>query len=354
MRSFPLVVAAALASCVSPASVLRRMTPQEPFVAAAVPPAPDYSRDEAWLSLPGRPGGADAALPDAPVAATPAVDVFYVHPTTSVAARWNTPWDDAGARAGAVDGGTRIQASVFNAVGAIYAPSYRQASGVAFLRSTADGDRAIEVASADVLAAFRSFLQRTGGRRPFILAGHSQGSFLLARLLQDASLDRSRLVAAYLVGAPLRAAGLGGARACAGPRETGCVVTYNARAPGHVRNELDFEALDAVDAASAPLCVNPVLGRTGPDAAARSAHSGAVFFDAGEPARLAYFASAACDGGRLVVESGPLPWRGWMPALLTRLMGGTNAHPVEYQLFYGDLRADAARRAEAWRQQHVP
>jgi hypothetical protein len=29
-------------------------------------------------------------------------------------------------------------------------------------------------------------------------------------------------------------------------------------------------------------------------------------------------------------------------------MGGTNFHPVEYQLFYVDLRLDAARRVGAF------
>lgn len=54
-------------------------------------------------------------------------------------------------------GATGIQATAFNGCCAVYAPRYRQANGMAFTRSSADGDRAIDVACGDVrVAAFVS------------------------------------------------------------------------------------------------------------------------------------------------------------------------------------------------------
>jgi hypothetical protein len=37
-----------------------------------------------------------------------------------------------------------------------------------------------------------------------------------------------------------------------------------------------------------------------------------------------------------------------MSGVLLWVMGGQNYHPIEYQLFYADLRRDAARRFEAY------
>ena len=40
----------------------------------------------------------------------------------------------------------------------------------------------------------------------------------------------------------------------------------------------------------------------------------------------------------------PLPARDVLSDVLLRVMGGENYHPIEYQLFYVDLRDDARRR----------
>ena len=58
----------------------------------------------------------------------------------------------------------RGQASAFNAVGAIWAPRYRQATFGAFLTDKAEADKALDFAYRDVAAAFDEFLQRS--RRP--------------------------------------------------------------------------------------------------------------------------------------------------------------------------------------------
>lgn len=346
-------VAIAVAVVFFPQALARAaMTPGGEFDPAAVPPAPDYARDEAWLALPSTKDDADVALPELP-AADPAlapVDVFYVHPTTSIAAQWNTPADCAEVRAASVRGGTLIQASVFNGCCAVYAPAYRQASGMAFVAPTPSGNRAIALAYSDVAAAFEEFTRRTGGKRPFVVAGHSQGAVLAARLLRErvAPFDtRRRLVAAYLVGAPLAESDLSGLHACTRPEETGCVVTFNARGPHHVRDALEFGTQVPEEAR---LCVNPTLGAVSSEAVPRERHAGAVFFDSAHPALLPAFASSRCTGGRLVVSDlQPLPNRDALSGVLLWVMGGENYHPIEYQLFYGDLRKDAQRRIGAYR-----
>ncbi|HEY1099381.1 MAG TPA: hypothetical protein VGF99_10645, partial [Myxococcota bacterium] len=59
--------------------------------------------------------------------------------------------------------------------------------------------------------------------------------------------------------------------------------------------------------------------------------------------------SSSCTDGRLVVsEMKPLPRRGAMDVILLAMMGGTNLHPIEYQLFFMDLRRDLGRRVAAF------
>ena len=223
-----------------------------------------------------------------------------------------------------------------------------KASGIAFTASSPDGERAIGVAYADVVAAYEEFTRRTSSERPLILAGHSQGAFLAARLLREriaGSEARARLVAAYLIGAPLTDADLGVLHACAAPTETGCVVTFNARGPRHRRAESEFVTHAPEEA---QLCVNPTLGAAAEEAAPAARHGGAVFFDSARPALLPAFAASQCAGGRLVVRDlQPLPKRDLMSGVLLWVMGGENYHPIEYQLFYADLRRDAARRLAA-------
>ena len=60
------------------------------------------------------------------------------------------------------------------------------------------------------------------------------------------------------------------------------------------------------------------------------------------------FASAQCQGGRLVVSLTGRPPRDFMSRLLDRTLGPGNYHPIEYQLFFADIRESAAERLRTW------
>ena len=346
-----LVIGGVVVACCTPQLVTSMMRPHSAsFDDEVHPPAPDYSSDNAWLALPGTVDDADVALPAFPAVdvAAAAVDVFYLHSTSSLQRRWNSSAFDEEIRTASQRGGTLIQASAFNGCCRVFAPEYRQASGDAFTAPSPSGEQAKNLALGDVTAAFREFRRRTGPR-PFIVAGHSQGSVLGAQLLKEviaSSDERSHLVAAYLIGAPLSVDDVGGVPACASPTQTSCVVTWNARGVGHTPNPIDFQGTGPEDQR---LCVNPVLGMATSSPSSPAQHHGAVFFDAKVPAVLPAFLGAQCSQGRLVVSDvGPLPERDVMSGVLLWVMGGTNFHPVEYQLFYVDLRLDAARRVASF------
>lgn len=341
--------AAALSRC-APEVVMSMMRPDAAsFDDEVHPPAPNYVDDDAWLALPSTVDEADVALDESPAVGLDAgVDVFFLHSTSSLRPRWNTGIEDEEARAASIRGGTLIQASAFNKCCRVFAPAYRQATGSAFTEPSASGELAKDLAFGDVKAAFAEFRRRAGAR-PFILAGHSQGSVLGARLLKEVITgeEPAHLVAAYLIGAPLTVHDVGGAPACASPTQTGCVVTYNARGPGH--DGAHPLELIGPEPAAERLCVNPVLGAASGSMAPSSSHHGALFFDARAPAVLPAFVSAQCSSGRLVLTGmRPMPERDALSGALLWVMGGENFHAIEYQLFYVDLRLDAARRAASF------
>jgi hypothetical protein len=136
---------------------------------------------------------------------------------------------------------------------------------------------------------------------------------------------------------------------CASPEQTGCIIGWNARGSGYEPGTFEF--------ASAPgtqLCVNPLSWRHDEVAMPASANHGAVFLDAEPPLFAPGFASAQCQNGRLVVSLTARPPRDFMSRLLDRTLGPGNFHPIEYQLFFAEIRENAAQRVRAWLSSRAP
>lgn len=341
---------------------LSALTPAGPFDPGSVPAPPDYADPAAWSALPERDDAADAALPEMPAGdqTRAPVDVFYLHPTSYVGSAWNGPVNDTKLNADTDRVATRIQASAFNGCCAVYAPRYRQANGTAFSHPSADGQRAMDLAYSDVREAFRRFLGRRGGSRPFFVASHSQGSALAFRLLRDEISGtplRRELVAAFLIGAPIMekavALAIPDIPPCASPEQVGCILGWNARSPDYVPGVFEFRSLGLEGTPAGDggprLCVNPLSFRHDEAAAGTDENRGAVFLDADPPLVAPRFASAQCRDGTLVVaETGDAP-RDFMSSLLDRSLGKGNYHAFEVQLFFLNIRHNASVRVEAWR-----
>lgn len=192
------------------AGLKEALMPLFPYNIEKTPPAPDYWMPEAWAALPFREDEADVtpantAYPQAQDNAM--ADVFFVHPT-GYASRdsWNAPWDGSKA-AKETANMMRYCASVYNAACRVYAPRYRQCTVYAVLdNETSSGIKAIDLAYSDVERAFEHYIEFWNAGRPFILAGHSQGTFHLLRLLQEKVINRpfaGRMIASYLIGYPI-------------------------------------------------------------------------------------------------------------------------------------------------------
>ncbi|WP_333839129.1 DUF3089 domain-containing protein [Novosphingobium sp.] len=342
---------------------IRAFAPQ-PALAAR-----DYAGPELWLARPGLrddpaqwlPAGVQRETTAAPgSAAPPRAAVFYVHSTTYLSrAEWNAPISDADSqrRAGLL---TAATASAFSGAGPVWVPRYRQAALGAFLSTGPDRQRAIDVAYGDVAAAFGLFVEQTPAEMPIVIAGHSQGALLVARLLRDrvrgTPLAR-RVAAAYAIGWPM-AARLAppalGLPVCAQPDQAQCLVSWMSfAAPADPSLLLlGYHVFpDGTPADATLVCVNPLSGRSDRQAMPASANRGTLLPDKADllteragpmvPAQ----AGAACDArGLLVLDRAPRTGQFVLP--------GNNYHVYDIPLFWANLRADVIRRTAGWYRRH--
>ena len=288
--------------------------------------------------------------------------IFFIHPTSYFSrAAWNAPLDDADANARARLF-LRGMASAFNRAGEVYAPRYRQATLGAFLTTDrATADRAIAAAYADVLAAFDQFVSEQPADRPIILAGHSQGSLHLTRLLRERVAGKplaKRIVAAYVVGWPVSLdtdVAAMGLPVCATAEATGCLIGWSSYAepadPSSVLTVYDlttgFDGRPRKD--TRMLCVNPLTGT--PDSGAEaSANLGTLKPDATftQAEVLVGAVPARCDDDRGFLLIGSPPDLGGY------VLPGNNYHVYDYPLFWMNVRADVARRLEAYTGRKAP
>jgi hypothetical protein len=188
----------------------------------------DYSIAAHWLNI--------------PVTNKP-VDVFYLYPTAwtpdsqtnSIYCDINNPSMLTGAAFA-----FNFQATAFETVGNIYAPFYRQLNA-ALAQSKTEAERwklADSIPVADVMAAFEYYIDHYNKGKPFILAGHSQGShtmfFLLSRYMQANPKVYERMIAAYAVGYPLTASFMVAnkhLKFAKGPDDLGVIISFNTQSP---------------------------------------------------------------------------------------------------------------------------
>jgi hypothetical protein len=334
------------------------LDPQVPFQTYDPPPAPDYARADAWALLDQRTSNSGPAA------------VFFVHSTTYSGGReWNSPIGDPEALSYLRRVVLPNYAAPFARAGGVSAPLYRQASLYTRMTLRDDAREARTFAYRDVEAAFDVFMARHP-QGPVILAGVEQGGELLDRLVRervatDAALRR-RLVAVYLIDTLVAVERLADETpACIRPDQTGCVLAWSEVRAGQsgvgaaarrLRRALVWDdAGHLVDLAGRPaLCVNPVLGAAvdtpAPQRMSRGATNATGLEWGARPALMTREISADCEGGLLRTDYRDLE------SLQARGDWAERRKSQPYNLFYGDVEADAQARVAAWqaRQSNPP
>jgi hypothetical protein len=231
-----------------PASAQTAAAPAQPGTATETPKPNDYSDGKAWLCRPGRTDAcaidhtttviaADGRLSREPWTAAPgaSIDCFYVYPTVSTDPTPNSDMTADPAELNVV----RQQFARFGSKCRQYAPLYRQVTLAGLRRMLAPGGAVTldtGVQYDDVRDAWNYYLQNDNKGRGVVLVAHSQGSFILNRLIReeiDGKPIQSRLVSAILLGTTIavpRGKDVGGSfqhvPLCKAPSQIGCLITF--------------------------------------------------------------------------------------------------------------------------------
>ncbi|MCP5432813.1 MAG: DUF3089 domain-containing protein [Alphaproteobacteria bacterium] len=338
--------------------------PDEDIFATEPPPAPDYASSEAWAALPYRADAADTApagFAPIPDDAAPA-DVFFVHPTTYFGKQnWNQPLDDAAVNQATDERSIRNQASVFNGCCRIYAPRYRQATFYVFIGQGDAELEGIRRAYVDVKEAFRHYLETWNDGRPFLIASHSQGSryalWLIQDMVQGTPLEK-QFVNAYVVGYAIPSEWfsreLTDIGPCERPDQTGCVASWSTYAEGadtsRSRVSIRHRYGDAFESneGKALDCTNPLTWDARSPSAGAGANIGAWIYPttgSQSPAPIPGLTGARCEDGALYITPPDLV------AYNAAVLPGKNYHNYDYQLFYMNIRENAALRVKAFLEQ---
>jgi hypothetical protein len=222
--------------------------PAQPPADTAPPKPNDYADGKTWLCRPGRQDAcaidhtttvvaADGKLAKETWTADPnaPIDCFYVYPTISTDPTPNSDMTADPAELNVI----KQQFARFASKCKPYAPLYRQVTLVGLRRMLAPGaavtlDQGLQYD--DVKDAWNYYLKNDNKGRGVVLVAHSQGSFILNRLIHD-EIDgkpiQSKLVSAILLGTIIavpKGKDVGGSfqnvPLCHAATQTGCVITY--------------------------------------------------------------------------------------------------------------------------------
>jgi hypothetical protein len=301
----------------------------------------DYSKPEHWLNLPSSPDKA--------------VDVFYLYPTAWQQVNANDP------NICEIDNpsmlkGSKIafedQATIFEPVGNIYAPYYRQVDST-YLSSLPlpEQEKIVGgIPAGDATAAFDYYIKHYNNGRPFILAGHSQGSNVLLYLLSEYMKEHpevyKRMVAAYVVGYSVTSEYLADnphLKFAEGTDDTGVIISYNTEAP--VREGNNPVLLPGAQV------INPITWTRDETLATADQNLGSMLVDANyNLVPAGKYADARVDKARGVLICSTADVEKLAPG--KGIFGKGVYHNFDYLFYYYNIRANAAKRAEHFLQQN--
>lgn len=304
---------------------------------ALIGTAVDYSGTENWLALP------DGEKP---------VDTFYIYPTvfgdTENGPADTFPIDDENMRAGA-QRYYEEQATVFEASTNVYAPYYRQTLLDTFSKQPLEKveEYQSQEQRTDLYAALDYYFENYNNGRPFIIAGHSQGSIMTRIILKDymqAHPDRyERMIAAYAIGYSVTESDLEQyphLQFAEGENDTGVIISWNTEGSDNGESTL---VLDGA------IAINPVNWKRDETYAAASENLGSRLKDDDGNYEITSpgVADAKVDTERGVVicTNTDIPY---LTANGEPIFGGKSFHTLDYDLYYENIRDNVQKRIDAW------
>lgn len=303
----------------------------------------DYSNIANWAAHPWKNDLSDSIpkplktgyIPDS------TVDIFFIHPTSYLDKEmpygWNAPISAIDVNEATDKGSMLYQASVFNGGGRVFAPRYRQAHISAYYPSagdTANAQKAFEIAYADVKAAFQYYIQYYNQGRPFIIASHSQGTTHAIHVIQelvDTTTLLKRMVAAYLVGIPVKENAFTQLSPCKAANQTGCVCSWRTFKKGYEPEYVEQENFKAI-------VTNPLTWNDADTVASFNDNKGAILWK---------FNKVMPHSAEAIIHNNVL-WTG-KPRFFGNILYHTkNYHAGDYNLYYLSIRENVQERINAF------
>ena len=290
----------------------------------------DYSKAENWVER-----AAEATKP---------VDVFFIYPTVT---GFRDPVQICEVTDSELVAGAQmvrqVQTSVFEESCNIYMPYYRQIS----MPKPGTDYRFVTnyLSGFDATDALDYFLNNLNEGRPFILAGHSQGSSTLLNLLENYMTKHpehlKRMVAAYPIGFAVTKDYLErtGLKFAEGATDTGVIVSWNTEGVGNK---------DAKNATLAPngLSINPINWKRDDTYAPATDNLGSLMGKIIIPGIV----DARVDtvrGSVVVTTAEAKPFAINEPEAIP-LFGPECYHRDDYGFFYNNLKQNIADRIKAF------
>ena len=298
----------------------------------------DYSVSTHWLSLP---------------VSFKKTDVFYVYPTVWYKSPDYHPNVCAVDYPMMMDGARDVyysQGAAFETAGNVYAPFYRQLESE-YILSFPENKRWEHFRAypeKDITAAFEYFLEHFNNKRPFILAGHSQGAMAILSLLMDYMRVHpdvyQRMIAAYVIGYPVTDSMMRAnphLKFAQGPDDIGVIISYNAQSPKIKQGE------NPVVAYNVGMVINPISWSRDTAEVPASQNLGSLAKDStGQFIKVLNMADAKIDPKQGVLICSTVKDSSMWA--LSQVMPLGVYHLFDYNFYYFNIQENAIRRVNKY------
>ena len=294
--------------------------------------AVDYSNEESWAYF-GEGSEKEA-------------DLFLICPTVDMGrdGDFNMSMDDEDTKESFL-GALNMERGIYEDSAILYAPYYRQMTFPVYSMSDEEMAPYLDIAYRDVAAAFEYYFENCNNGRPLILAGFSQGSQLLLRLMEEYFDDAKysdKLIAAYCIGWRITQDDINRyphLNMAQGESDTGVIVSFNCEAEG-VSDSI------IVPNGVKTLGINPLNWKTDSTPADKSLNKGACFTKySGEiKSEINNLTGAYLDISRGTLRVTDVSPEDYSNSLFPQGV----YHLYDYQFFFRNLQDNVKVRVEAF------
>jgi len=302
----------------------------------------DYSQKSSWYKIPE---------------ITKEFDTFYIYSTMFM-----------GANEGDADYATldnkevldniwiehAIKSSVFEESTNLFIPYYRQSS-MKHAAEVFQKDGTIDAALAgipytDITAALDYYFENYNDGRPFVIAGHSQGSAILRLVLKGYFKEHpeyyKRMVAAYAIGYSITKDDLEAnphMKFATGETDTGVIISWHAEGPKNVEANVP---IPSVIISKNGIAINPLNWKRDETYAPANENLGSIVMDETGKTEIRDIDGDAqvCLARGTVVTNAKAT-----PNDMVDLAGPQCYHQDDYSIFYNNIKDNVAKRIAAYK-----